>query len=192
MCEKNINAAESFHLPRRAGPDIARVADNSSTFTTDRKHHNPHICTIHPILLVELLFPSLIGDTIIPQAEPTTQNVRPKKRTPQLTKVGSGVEQEARFEIALKKTTADKQKAYRERLKVQKQHLKENAKHKWEEIGGVQKVCMGIRQHDIRELRRIAQLGTCPTARGPFVPTARIASYMALCDLSIRSGFSTL
>ena len=57
---------------------------------------------------------------------------------------------------------------------------------------GARKVCMGIHQYDIRELRRIAQLGTWPTARGSFAPTARIASYMTLFDLSSRYGFSIL
>ena len=49
---------------------------------------------------------------------------------------------------------------------------------KWEKLGGSQKICMGAHQYDQPALKRIAQLGTCPAARGSFIPTARIASHV--------------
>ena len=86
--------------------------------------------------------------------------------------------QEQLFERDKKKKNAEKQKAYREKQKIRKLALKNQEKPKWEKLGGVRKQCMRIRQYDKAVLHRVAQLGTCPTARGPFIPTARIAPHM--------------
>ena len=71
-----------------------------------------------------------------------------------------------------------KRKSYREKQKVKKLSLKDQEKLKWEKPGWVRKRCMRIYQYDKAVLHRIAQLGTCPTARGSFIPTARIAPHI--------------
>ena len=116
------------------------------------------------------LFSQPSGDLVTQKAEAADQLARPKKRPPQLPAVGARVNQEALLDITIKRKNADKQRAYREGNKGAKQQLKENDKLKWGEIWGARKVCMGIHQYDIRELRRIIQLGTCPTARAEHSP----------------------
>ena len=87
-------------------------------------------------------------------------------------------DQSTLFIIAQKKKSAERSKKYREKMKVNKINLKKQEKLKWEGLAGAPKVCMRIHQYELPELRRIVQLGTCPTARGSLVPTARIASHM--------------
>ena len=62
--------------------------------------------------------------------------------------------------------------------KKRKEFLKSQDKLKWDKLGGSQRICMRVHQYDLPALKRIVQLGACPTARGSFVPTARIASHM--------------
>ena len=92
--------------------------------------------------------------------------------TPHLTS------QAEKFELARKKKNSEKQRNYRLKTQKTKQALKDQRRLKWENLGGSQKPCMRIYQYDIPVLKRVVQLGTCPTARGSFVPTARIASHM--------------
>ena len=88
------------------------------------------------------------------------------------------ISQEQLFVSAQRKKNAIKQKEYRQRQKANKLVLKQQEKLKWGKLGGVRKPCMRIHQYDMDMLRRIVQLGTCPTARGSFIPTARIATHM--------------
>ena len=127
--------------------------------------------------LISLPKHTVVG-IITHETQATSHSAKPKQIPLRLNKICTRANQGMLIEMSMKRTRAEKQKAYRERQKTHKQHLKETQKSKWEEIGGAKKVRVRIHQYDIRELRRIARLGTCPTARGSFVPTARIASYM--------------
>ena len=91
-----------------------------------------------------------------------------------------GVNFEEMFTQAQKKEKAPKAREYRAKRKAKALVLKKTGNLKWENVGGAQKVCMRVHQYDWDELKRILQLGTCPTARGSFIPTARIASHMTL------------
>ena len=90
----------------------------------------------------------------------------------------------ARFDESKRKQRALKARLYREKVKAKKLSIKKIGVLKWEKIGGARKVCMRVHQYDMPELQRILLLGTCPTARGAFIPTARIASHMThlLCS----------
>ena len=77
-----------------------------------------------------------------------------------------------------KRKNAEKQKACRGRQKTRKAALKRQEKTKWGNLGGVKKQRMRIHQYDKPAMRRIAQLGTSPTDRGSFIPTARISPNM--------------
>ena len=92
--------------------------------------------------------------------------------------VSVSLTQEERFAQAKREKNRLKQRAYREKVRVQKQTMKEHSKLKWEKLGGAPRICMRIHQYEMPVLRRIVQLGTCPIARGSLVPTARIASHM--------------
>ena len=61
---------------------------------------------------------------------------------------------------------------------VGKQARKQQRCLKWGNLDGVQKVCMGAHQYEIPVIKRIVQLGICPSARGSVIPTARIESHM--------------
>ena len=86
--------------------------------------------------------------------------------------------QEAAFATAKKEEIAMKAMAYRTKRKAMELSLKKGTYLKWERFGGAKKICMRVHQYDLPELKRIVQLGTCPAARGSFIPTARIATHM--------------
>lgn len=67
--------------------------------------------------------------------------------------------------------------------KARKPNLKRQDQLKWEGFWGRPEICMRIHQYELPELRRIAQLGTFPTARGSLSPTARIASHMTWFEI---------
>lgn len=103
----------------------------------------------------------------------------------------SGKNQSDRFELAKKRLRAAKAKEYRKRLKARKQDIARQESLKWESLGGGKKVCMRVHQYELPYLKRIVQLGTCPTARGSFIPTARVASHMGI-DLYFGTCYSAI
>ena len=84
----------------------------------------------------------------------------------------------ARFGESKRKQRALKARIYRGKVEAKALSIKKIGVLKWEKIGGKQKVCMRVHQYDMPVLQRILLLGTCLTARGAFIPTARIASHM--------------
>ena len=107
-----------------------------------------------------------------PSIVPVKQdNAKPKTR-------GPGKDHEYLFTQAQKRKKAEKAKRYRQRQKQHKDDLRKQESLKWERLGGAKKLRMGAHQYEKPILKRIVQLGTCPTARGSFIPTARIASHM--------------
>ena len=67
--------------------------------------------------------------------------------------------------------------------KARKPNLKRQDQLKWEGFWGRPEICMRIHQYELPELRRIEQLGTCPTSRGSLFPAARIASHMTWFEI---------
>ena len=85
------------------------------------------------------------------------------------------------FIACKKRGKAQKSRIYRAKCKDKAIDLEKVGTLKCGKFGGAKKVCMRVHQYDLPELgelKRIAQLGTCPAARGSFFPTARIASHM--------------